>query len=265
MEERNILEGGNLNEVVRVGETVRRPLKSWSPTIHRVLTHLEQYGFEYAPKFFGIDENNHEILSFIPGETAVEFPRIKPYMRNNDILADVARMLRKLHDITASFKPDKNDQWMLSYPGTLPPEVICHNDFAPYNVVFTDGKASGIIDFDTACPGPRIWDIAYTLYTFVPLGRTVYDPTLNSITDYNSENHAQERKNRIQSFFNVYRMNQPEDLIEQVVFRLEAMCNTLTEKAADGDKAFIKMIDEGHLAHYQNEIRFIQFYGHEWV
>lgn len=265
MEEQIVLEGGNLNKVIRMGQTVRRPQKSWSPSIHKVLAYLEQHGFFRAPKFYGIDEYNREILSFIPGETAVEFPRVKPYMMKDEILFDVAGMLRTLHDITTTFKPDHNDQWMLSYPGTLPKEVICHNDCAPYNVVFSEEKVNGIIDFDTACLGPRIWDIAYTLYTFVPLGRFVYDPSCNSLVDYLSEKHADERRRRISGFFNAYGMNQPDDVIEQVVFRLETLCNTLTEKAAGGDEAFMKMIEEGHLAHYQDEIRFIQRYGHEWI
>ena len=265
MDDHVVLQGGNLNEVIRMGETVRRPLKSWSPTIHKLLEHLKQYGFEYAPKFYGIDENNREILSFIPGEAAVDFPRVKPYMMKDGILSDVAVMLRKLHDITVCFKYEKADQWMLTYPGALPPEIICHNDCAPYNVVFSEGKLNGLIHFDTACPGPRIWDIAYTLYTFVPLGRLVYDPCSDSLIDYHSKKHADERRNRISIFFKAYGMDQPKDLIHQVILRLEAMCDTLTGKAAAGEEAFIRMIDEGHLAHYQEEIRFIQLHGCEWV
>jgi thiamine kinase-like enzyme len=36
--------------------------------------------------------------------------------------------------------------------------VICHNDFAPYNLVFTDWRPHAIIDFDTAGPRPRAWN-----------------------------------------------------------------------------------------------------------
>lgn len=264
-ENKIVLEGGNVNEVIRVDETVRRPLKSWSSTIHKLLKHLEENRFKGAPKFIGIDENNREILSFIHGETAVEFPRLKSYMMTDKVLFDIANILKNFHDISTFLKRDINDEWMLSYPGTLPIEVICHNDFAPYNVVFSGGKVNGIIDFDTACPGPRIWDIAYTLYTFVPLGRFVYDPDCDVLTNYESNKHANSRKKRIAIFLNAYGMNQPNDLIDQIVFRLETLCNTLITKANDGDEAFKKMIDEGHLLHYQNEIEFIKLHGHEWV
>ena len=50
-----------------------------------------------------------------------------------------------------------------------PKEVVCHNDFAPYNCVFRDGRFVGAIDFDLCAPGPRIWDLAYTAYRFIPL------------------------------------------------------------------------------------------------
>ncbi|MPZ60312.1 MAG: phosphotransferase [Propionibacteriales bacterium] len=36
-------------------------------------------------------------------------------------------------------------------------------------MVFTDHQLSGVIDWDTASPGPRIWDLAYLAYRLVPL------------------------------------------------------------------------------------------------
>ncbi len=60
-----------------------------------------------------------------------------------------------------------------------PIEVICHNDFATYNIIFNHEKPVGIIDFDLAfaAPGPRLWDMAYTLYTCVPLSRLYHTET----------------------------------------------------------------------------------------
>ena len=53
--------------------------------------------------------------------------------------------------------------------GHEPREVICHNDFAPYNLMFEGTAPTGVIDFDVASPGPRVWDMGYTAYRFVPL------------------------------------------------------------------------------------------------
>jgi len=35
--------------------------------------------------------------------------------------------------------------------------------------MFEDGRLTGVIDLDLASPGPRVWDMAYTAYRFVPL------------------------------------------------------------------------------------------------
>ena len=70
------------------------------------------------------------------------------------------------HDATAGF--DRAGRvWAL--PAREPAEVICHNDFAPYNLVFRDGLPVGAIDFEAASPGPRAWDLAYLAYRLVPL------------------------------------------------------------------------------------------------
>ncbi|GAB2555332.1 hypothetical protein JOD18_004416 [Gracilibacillus alcaliphilus] len=63
------LTGGNVSAVYRVGNTVRRTLKPESLRIHRLLKHLEDKQFHYAPKFLGIDEQGREILSFFAGRS----------------------------------------------------------------------------------------------------------------------------------------------------------------------------------------------------
>lgn len=50
-----------------------------------------------------------------------------------------------------------------------PIEVMCHGDFAPYNVVLNGSDAVGIIDFDTLHPGSRLSDVAYAVYRWAPL------------------------------------------------------------------------------------------------
>ena len=50
--------------VVRVGDTVRRPLKEKSPFVHDVLRHLERQGFDRVPRFLGIVEKGREMRPF---------------------------------------------------------------------------------------------------------------------------------------------------------------------------------------------------------
>jgi hypothetical protein len=157
------LAGGNVTKVVRVGDTVRRSSGPRTPTIHRLLAHVRAKGLLWVPEPLGLDEAGREVLSFIPGDVPHGMPR---WIWTEQVLIDVARALREWHDATADFSaPDA--VWGL--PSSSPREIICHNDFAPYNCVFRNGKFAGAIDFDVCSPGSRLWDLAYTAYRFVPL------------------------------------------------------------------------------------------------
>ncbi|MCM3132182.1 aminoglycoside phosphotransferase family protein [Paenibacillus polysaccharolyticus] len=271
------LTGGNVNEVVRVGDTVRRGSNP-NRYVHELLLHLEKEGFHQAPRYLGMDEKDREMLSYLDGDVpGNDYPEIESYMWSDESLIAVANLLRAYHDATVNFitveQPDNK------YPGveeqadesvlraSEDTEVVCHNDFALYNIVFRHGLPQGIIDFDLACPGPRLWDIAYTLYTCVPLAN--FSPKLEeqgkSVTLYDRENHANVRKKRIEIFMNAYGLNVPPNLKHWVVSRIRFMCKTLEDRAAAGDAAFVKMVEEGHLAHYEREVIFLEQHWQEWT
>jgi len=63
--------------VVRIGDTVRRPVKPQSLFVARLLTHLTHIGFDGAPRFLGRDEHDRDILSFIPGWVPAHFQRFE--------------------------------------------------------------------------------------------------------------------------------------------------------------------------------------------
>lgn len=137
------LAGGNLTPVVRVGTTVRRAQGAWSPAVHALLQHLERVGFAGAPRFLGVDSQCRETLSFLPG--AVGF---SPDLWRDEALLAAAQLLRHYHDATRSFQPPSDAHWQMVYPDPSQHEVFCHNDLAPYNLVFVEGLPTGIIDFD---------------------------------------------------------------------------------------------------------------------
>ncbi|MBD7969542.1 phosphotransferase [Paenibacillus gallinarum] len=254
------LTGGNVSKVYRVADTVRRELHSDSHRIHKLLQHLEDKGFHYAPKFLGIDEKGREILSFIEGE-AGNYP-IKEYMWSDETLTDIAKMLRLYHDSVKDFPFDPSWEAIDHTPG--PFEVICHNDFAIYNIIFDKETPVGIIDYDVAAPGPRLWDIAYTLYTCVPLSRFHLSETGEQIL-YDPVKHADRIKQRISLFLESYGTEIKSDVLDMVLLRLEGLCKTIARRAKQGEVAFQKMIDEGHPEHYQSDIRFIQEHGRGWM
>jgi hypothetical protein len=66
-------------------------------------------------------------------------------------------------------------------------------------------------------------------------------------------------------FFESYGEKVNEYWLKMVLLRLEGLCKLMTRKASEGDVAFQKMVDEGHLEHYQKELQFIREHGEEWI
>ncbi|MEL6656169.1 MAG: aminoglycoside phosphotransferase family protein [Bacteroidota bacterium] len=154
MEENAIVLSGGMNteNVLKIGDEVHRTRSSNHEFIQRILRFLEHSNFSYSPRFLGIDQKGREILTFIEGEVPREFALSLQQK------IDAIKILRKLHDVLA-----KCDAKGAS-------ETICHNDFAPWNIIVKNDKVVGVIDFDESAPGDRIDDIAYFIWTFLDLG-----------------------------------------------------------------------------------------------
>src|SRR5438874_951264 len=159
--------GGNLNDAVRVGNTVRRRAGPWTPAVHALLRFLEAEGFP-APRARGMDEKGREVLDYIEGEAHAGNPIPLPdSVFDEGHMIEAARLLRRYHDIVARFRPSPELVWRLVSPG--PHELILHNDWSPWNALFRDGRFALTLDWDLAGPGPRIWDVANAAYCWVPL------------------------------------------------------------------------------------------------
>lgn len=167
------LAGGvaNAGAVVRVGDTVRRPRRPTSETVGALLDHLARSGTAVAPRFLGFDEQGREVLSWVPGEVPV--PPFPPWATSDAALASVARLLSVYHDAAAGFElPDGREgavAWSRELADPGPAELLCHGDVCPENVVFRDGEAVALLDFDVAAPGRRLWDVVATAAMWVPL------------------------------------------------------------------------------------------------
>jgi hypothetical protein len=142
----------NAGHVVRVGDTVRRPQRSWSGATHALLRHLEAVGFEGAPRFLGADSQGREVLSYIPGTAVVEpYP---DWALTDEALVSVAELLRAYHDAASTFDASPHS-WPPSPPEGFVGDIVTHNDINLDNVVFRDGRAVALIDFDLAGPAPE--------------------------------------------------------------------------------------------------------------
>ena len=80
----------------------------------------------------------------------------------------VADLLRRYHLAVASFDP-AGYQWPRPIPVRFRTGLVSHNDVHPANLVFRDGHAVALIDFDLAGPGSAIWDFAAAARYLAPL------------------------------------------------------------------------------------------------
>jgi hypothetical protein len=238
------LTGGKMTDVTRVGNRVLRSTGYWSPTVHRLLQHLQEKNFAYSPTFFGL-EQEREVLEFIPG-VVPQYPLFN-FVLSNDSISRAAKMLREFHDATRDFVHLPSDHWQVPELIREPIEVVCHNDFSPYNTVFRDALPVAMIDFDVAAPGPRAWDLAFAVYRFTHLceisnGLTISETAL---------------RDEIKLFCNQYGLIDEHEVLEMIPVRLRVLCSTIERLASEGHAGVIKNVEDGHLDFYRREIQVI--------
>lgn len=222
------LVGGTNNRglVVRQGDTVRRPLRPTSSAVHALLTYLAEVGFDGAPRLLGIDDQDREVLTFIPGEAVT--PPYPAWAVTDDALRSVAFLLRRYHEAVAGFEMAGHE-----WPTIAPPEfddgLACHNDLNLDNVIFRDGRAVALIDFDWANPGSAVWDVAGAVRLWAPLRPDRY------IAD---SRHGQ-GLDRLRTFATAYGGElDPERLVRAVRLNHERMYRLIEEGGKAGNEGF---------------------------
>lgn len=161
------LPGGDVTEgVVRVGDTVRRPMGPHSELVHRMLGKLEEADVDCAPRFLGIDEQGREVLSWIDGEVATRpWPQ---WVADPERGVSVARLLRQLDDALILIGlPDDTPvrSWLSGAPEPVGPvsSFLGHRDVTPENTVFRDARAVALVDFDLMSPSSRVDEVVNLL------------------------------------------------------------------------------------------------------
>lgn len=154
---------GNVTEgVVRIGDTVRRPAGPWTDAVDAVLAYLFEVGFTGAPRPLGRDAEGRQVLEYVPGDLGDDSGTY-----TIDELVSIGRMLAELHRALAGFVPPAAARW----GAVIPPdreELVCHNDVAPWNLV-RSARGWVLIDWDSAAPGSRLWDLAYAAQSMAGL------------------------------------------------------------------------------------------------
>ena len=162
------LAGGiaNAGQVVRVGPHVLRPSSPHSSSVHAFLRAVRAAGFDGAPVPVGIDDDGRERLVFVEGD--VPLSPYPAWSQSDHALASVARLLRGLHDAARGFDP-RGLSWAGGLADPAGGTLVCHNDVGPDNVVFRNGVAVALLDFEFAAPGRPVYDLAHLARLCVPV------------------------------------------------------------------------------------------------
>lgn len=167
------LPGGlaNAGQVVRRGEHVVRPAGPDAASVHAFLRAIAATGFDGAPRPVDLDtEAGRERLTFVDGDVpAVPYPA---WSQSDAALASIARLVRALHDASAAFD-HRPYRWRDTLADPTGGPIVCHNDVELGNVVFRDGEAVALIDFEFAAPGRPTYDLANLIRLCVPIEHEV--------------------------------------------------------------------------------------------
>ncbi|WP_394551881.1 phosphotransferase [Agromyces sp. MMS24-JH15] len=205
-----------MGEVLRIDATVRRPSGEWTPAVQLLLAELRAAGLDGVPEPLGLDEEGREVLSFIDGENlAGAAPEI---LWSTDVLRAAGAMLRGIHDAGVALV---GAALTWRSPTREPAEVICHNDFATYNLIVRDGELVGAIDFDFAAPGPRLRDLAYLAYKLVPYASD------------SPEASAPDRDRRLELLLDAYGSDASPDAVREAIVAYLGELEAFTRDRAD--------------------------------
>ncbi|KPI00662.1 aminoglycoside phosphotransferase [Actinobacteria bacterium OK074] len=187
------LSGGRITQgVVRVGETVRRPVTAKSAFVAELLDHLHRRGFDGAPRHLGLDDTGRDTFTYLPGRVPTKFRRW-----DDDQVAAAGALLRALHEAT------RGSRLAAAHP------VVCHHDPGPNNTVFQQDRPVAFIDFDTAAPGDPLEDLGYMAWTWCISSKTQAPP-------------AQEQAAQVRILADTYGLDAParaDDLVDAVLDR----------------------------------------------
>jgi Ser/Thr protein kinase RdoA (MazF antagonist) len=235
------LDGGRAGGAVRVGDTVRRAAGPWTPAVHALLSHLAGRKFAGSPRPLGTDGQGREVLTFLGGQTVGSSLPWPGWVHADATLAQVARWLRRYHDAVADFVPPAGAVWRMGgqwRPGL----IIGHNDTAPYNAVWRDGRLAGFFDWDMAGPVTPAQDMAFAAFSWVPLhARRV--AVREGFTEFGR------RPQRLRRFLDEYGWTgSAAGFLDVMRARMRAHAATIRRLAAAGDPLFTLMVERGNVA-----------------
>ncbi|WP_345655264.1 aminoglycoside phosphotransferase family protein [Streptomyces siamensis] len=232
------LDGGmaNAGAVLRRGSLVERPAPPTARALHAHLRALKVHGFDAAPTPVQLTPEGREQLTYIPGDVALPpFPR---WVMTETALRSVGSLLRRLHDASMAVTVDTLTAWPQALADPEGGTMLCHNDVCLENVVFRDGRATALIDFDLAAPGRPLWDVAMTARYWVPM----LDPE-SAAALYPAGLDVPRRLRLLADGYDLSPQQRAE--LPRVIEQATATCRTfVTGRVADSDPVFTQALSE---------------------
>ena len=252
-----ILTGGvaNPGAVVRVGDTVRRPRKPQTSSVHQFLQYLVDHGLEdVVPTPLGFDEQGREILTFIAGDIAL--PPHTAWSAGDELLVSVADLQRRLHEVARNYRPSVDAVWdddigQGYFPAGIDGPTVCHNDLCVENVVMRAGRAAAVIDFDYARPVDPLFDIAVAVRHWAPV---------RSSQDLDALGIDVDVPHRFRAFLDGHELEGPqrERVVEIVGRFLDRAFENVQRLARDGEQGFAAMIADGYLDQNRRSVEWLR-------
>lgn len=228
---------GNMTDVYKIGEVVRKQKSPWWDATRQVLQHLESVEYPWSQRI--VAEHTDAVdFAYIPGDT------VAPDLRGFDggeTLRFIGQRIRKLHDALDGFRLTPGTD---TVPWPVPPPedaIICHNDLSPWNTVMHDGGFQGFIDWDLVSYGTREWEIAWACWRWAPI--------------YPAGNRgkftAEQQIERCRTFISAYGPDALDlaDFINLIDRRMECALEVVEQLGAQGIPGFDRLLATGmHLS-----------------
>jgi hypothetical protein len=197
-----------------------------------------------------IQTDGRERLVFIEGD--VPIPPFPKWAQSEEALASIARLMRLFHE-ASSLLPAGDGPWSGELADLDGGTMICHNDVCLENVVFRDGRAVALLDFDFAAPGRPIFDLAAFARMCVPIDDDLSASRLGF--------DLLDRPDRLRLVADTYGLDADgrNELLHHLDRPMQGGGGFVQRRVDAGDPNFIRMLEEmGGMERYDRRLRWWQ-------